>query len=457
MPKLKDLAGTLLGDAWEVLDPAPFVKRVAHWNVKCASCGTLAIRPHVLLQNAIAGKATMPPCDVCSPAAEPEITMGMHRGPDDPAHLVGTPCADGNLVPMDASGQAVALIPLHPDHQGCTRCQTTPCVCAEVFRTTALEEAQLQHQQGWIVWEEPEPEELVQVPKGELIDASTGALRVYGKAEALEEAQEHLDIVRRGVLQPAKPANGHAGMSGLGGCERKVGYRLAFGKPATIAWRPWVGTQAHGEGGSGLNGIYQRENKATMPEEFSVAWRPRWVTNTRVELRGERGIIDLLDTVKAELIDFKVPGITAVRRVYKGEISGAYEAQLDLYALAMVALGYEVKTVGLFVLPAAGEIEDAAWYSRPADFANAVRALDRRDRINAMLAEAVDDANGSKIDVLARLEIEADSCDYCPVRAAKLCEGVDVKPVRGTSAITWDATPVTPPPGVVTNTNLEEK
>lgn len=446
MPKLRDLRGETFA-GWEVGDAAPFVKRVAHWFVS-HSCGNTVVRPHVLLQNVIAGKATMPPCSTCEPQAEPMITNGHHVGPGDPAHLVGTPCA--KLVPMDPSGQAQALIPLHPDHQGCTRCQTTPCACAETFRTTALEEAQLQHQQGWIVYDEPEPEELVQVPKGELIDASTGALRVYGKAEALEEAQEHLDIVRRGIYEPAKPPNGRAGMSGLGGCERKLGYRLAFGKPAKIAWRPWVGTQAH----NGLDLIYQRENKATMPEEFDVSWRPRWITSTFVEVRGERGRIDLLDTLKAELIDFKVPGITAVRRVYKGEISGAYDTQLDLYALGMVALGYEVKTVALFVPPAAGEIDDAAWYSRPADFANAVRALDRRDRINAAL-EGKDTAE--RADVLAKLEIEADSCDYCPVRAAKLCDGVDVKPVRGTSAITWDTTPVAPPPGVVTNTNLEEK
>lgn len=437
MPKLTDLTGREIAGGYRVVDQADFVKRVAHWNI-AHTCGAATVLPHTMLTQALAGKLShLPACPECEPIAEPGIDLGMHQGPGDPPHQVGTPCAKDD---------------------GCTRCQLTPCECAAIFApgaflTTAAPGVEtFTHEAGWVIpmtdAYTPEPTDTATGAdvRGELHDAGTGAVAVYGKAEALLEAQEHLCVIRTAVTQPAKDANGHAGMSALGGCERKLGWRLAYGKPAAMAWRPWVGTAAHGNRTIGLEKAYQDDNARALGD---TPRPPRWLTDVRVEAGGERGKVDVYDSLLFEVVDWKVPGITAVRRVVKGHVSSQYNVQLDLYALGLNLAGYRVDTVALLALPAAGELEDAAWYSRPADLDNARAALARRDRINAMLEVAEPDR------VLGALAVEADSCEYCPVFKAGRCPGVDVKEAKA-PAVAWDASSVALPPGIAT-TNLEEK
>lgn len=442
MPKLTDLTGREIAGHWRVISQAPSVKRVRHWNVQHAICGAERVQPHELVMRADAGKAELS-CSTCTPAQDGpnphrhpgtiheqgELRVGEREAAEQAAHMLAGDRL--NLVAGLVKGSATA----------------TPVVG--------------QYEQGWEIQPTPDAGELLQVPvNGQLIDAGSGHLRIHGKAEALAEAQDHLDVIRRGISREAKPGNGTAGMSALGGCERKLAWRLAYGKPAGTAWRPWVGTQAHGTASTGLEGIYQADNALQAWKAQAAGWKgvvlpARWMTSTYVTVSNARGIIDLYDRERFEVVDWKVPGITAVRRVVSGKVSDQYEVQLDLYGLGMVERGYRVDTVALLVLPAAGELEDAAWMSRPVDLDRARAAIVRRDKINALLAVAPPDV------VLGALEIQEDSCDYCPAKRAGQCPGFDPKPEAAPS-VAWDVAPIEPPPGVLAmtvsrNSTLEEK
>jgi hypothetical protein len=359
----------------------------------------------------------------------------MHQGSGHATHMVGTPCGVGP-----------------------GRCKHD-LVLADCLTCGAL--ALGQEPPAWTAWAGEHGPELWTLPEPveapepvldhqEPAKPGSGILVTFGRAEGIEAAQPYMAVLRRATSWEAKPDSRNPGMSGIGGCERKLAYRMAFGKAAGgPALRPWIGTQVHGDDACtmGLSGAFQEDNRllvaALADSQAPVVQPGRWVLNRRVNVQGARGIIDLYDREEARLLDFKVPGITKVRAVTKGHVSDQYDTQLDLYALGLVEQGFPVRSVGLLVPPAAGELDDTAWYERAPDFENAHAKLRRRDRIAAMLEVA------RPLAVLEIAEIEADSCDYCPVLKAGLCPGVDVRVDKGLAQIGWQPGPsVATPPGV---------
>jgi hypothetical protein len=300
---------------------------------------------------------------------------------------------------------------------------------------------------AWSLPDEPDPEPVL--ANMEPAKPGSGIVVTFGRAEGIEAAQPYMDVIRRATSWEARPPSS-PGMSGIGGCERKLAYRLAFGKPpGSGVWRPWVGTQVHGDDACtmGLSGAFQSDNAAQVAaaheSQAPVVQPGRWILNQRVQVAGARGVLDLYDRQEHRVLDFKVPGITKVRATARGHVSDQYETQLDLYALGMEAQGFKVTSVALLVPPAAGELDDTAWWERAPDFENAHAKLRRRDRLAAMLEVA------DPLKVLELAGVEADSCDYCPVLRSGLCPGVDVRVDKGLAQIGWQPGPsVATPPGV---------
>ncbi len=454
MPKVVDLTGREV-DGWTVLSPADTVKRIRFWNVIHDQCGELAVRPHAMLTT-----KAVAPCPVCSPATEVGITLGHHQGPGDPAHLVGTPCAEtrkcghgiagtycGTCFPVGHEAPARMLAGEALNLKGAI-------VHGRDFPSPNASGVAWNVQTGWTIPDlAPCPEPLKDAHQ--LVDAGSGIVSWSGRAEAAAEAQTYLAVIRQRITQPAKASyvgTGRSpGMSALGGCERKLGGLLAFGKPLSSAWRPAIGTAADEYH---LGPAFEDDNlrmvRAALESQAPVVQPGRWVTKAKVSAGDPKayGILDLFDRWTGEVLDFKVSGVTKLDATRKGQITDQYETQLDLYGLGMTLLGYTVRSVALLVLPMGGrscELEDASYYRRTWDPDNATRALARRDRIIAQLAVADPQT------VLESLSIQEDACEYCPVQKMGLCEGVNVRQDKGLAQIGWNPQPISlpaPPPGV---------
>lgn len=406
MPGVADLTG-LNVDNWHVTRKLPAMARVQMVEVACDGCdGTVALR-YTIVRDALTGGTPLPPCVACAPTAAPHIDRGMHLGLNDPPHRVGTACAD----PADAAGREPAV-----DHDEPVIIWQGKDVPTPLERATAVRE---QDEASRRLWE------------GDV----AAAQRVHGRAEAIDGAQDVLGVIARHASWVGRPGNGTAGMSSLGTpCDRKLGFKLAFGTTdGGPAWRPYVGTAVH----------------VALDQAFALDHDPRtagrWLTKVRFT-EPAWGELDLFDLVRGQVIDFKVPGITAVRKAYKGDVGAAYETQLDLYGLGMTLRGFDVHSVANLVIPSAGELHEAAWVERPWDRGNAERAIERRDRLNAELAPHGQHEPARQ--AVMALPIAEDSCDYCPVKASGMCDGAVPLPPPpvGWAGPTFAPAPMPPPP-----------
>lgn len=381
-----DLTGTDLPD-WHVLDRAPAQNRVRMWTVLHKPCATRIDVAQTTLQAAIKGKSAMPPCTTCTTTEAP-VSHGMHLACGR-AHLIGTACdaAIGKtVVEFDFSDadpdQLMGLIRKAIRRDG------------NVQRAAAAVEAYLLDDLG----DEQQAEADLAV-----IEKAIETIEL-GEPDDLESdpAADLLEVVRNAMAGHARSAQVAVGPSEVGGCPRRLGHRVAFGKPAErdldTAWRPTVGTAVHD----------------WLSKAFFHAGN-RWIVDYQVTI-PIRGTLDLYDCEDARVTDFKVVGVTTLKKAAKGEISAKYETQLDLYALGMMADGYPVERVALWFLPASGSLADAVWYERPVDIARAVAAVEQLRKIEALAAVAEPAA------FLPLLDIVEDFCGSCGALGT-FCQG----------------------------------
>lgn len=196
------------------------------------------------------------------------------------------------------------------------------------------------------------------------------------------------------------------GPSEIGGCERKLGGRLAFGASDIhedpTKWRPQVGTAVH----------------SMLADWFknTEGWMPDYRVTTPIA-----GTIDNYHAPTGTVIDYKCVGVTTLKAARAGKVSEKYRTQLALYGLGLANDGYQVNEVALWFLPSAGSLDDAVYWSEPLDYARAWRAVARVDKIRGMLSVA------EPAVVLERLSVEEDFCGSCPL-LRKYCDGA--KPVK---------------------------
>lgn len=244
-------------------------------------------------------------------------------------------------------------------------------------------------------------------------------------------ASDIVDVIRAMMQERPREPMGNIGPSMLGGCERKMGHQLAFGSDGARgdgSWIARVGTAVHVELAEMFKGRVEADGTR------------RWFTDLRIT-RPVRGVIDVLDTHRREVVDFKVVGATTLAKARRGEVDAKYDVQLDVYALGLILDGHTVERVAILFLPKTQGLDKAVWYSRPVDLARAVAAVERLRRVETVVRIAVD-AGGAAEDyaaALAELSTTEDFCRECPALAAGFCQGPPPKIERCPEWPAWDA------------------
>lgn len=190
-------------------------------------------------------------------------------------------------------------------------------------------------------------------------------------------------------------------------CDRALAYALA-GTPKArdepLKWLALVGTWAH----EGVTEAFVLENKRLG--------RERYLLEQRVELPSALvpgGTTDLYDTDCEEVVDWKLVGVTPLRKYRKHGPSAAYRTQAHVYGLGWARLGHPVASVRIVFLPRSGlDVRDGWEWSEPWSERVAVDALARVERIKG-LSDALDVAGHPERFALVRADDDGD-CEYCP-------------------------------------------
>lgn len=139
------------------------------------------------------------------------------------------------------------------------------------------------------------------------------------------------------------------------------------------SWLPFVGTSVHEQ----LQNIFAAQN--TGP-------RARFLTELTVSVGEVAGVditghVDLYDVATGEVSDWKVAGVTTLRKVRKDGPSPLYRVQGHLYGRGVTRRGLPVTRVRVAYLPRnAVSLADAEIWDEPYDEQVALAALARADR-----------------------------------------------------------------------------
>ncbi len=226
-----------------------------------------------------------------------------------------------------------------------------------------------------------------------------------------------VDVIRAGMQERERAPMGNIGPSMLGGCERKMGYQLAFGSDGyrdDDSWLATIGTAGH----AWLDDVIKRQ---VEPDGTRRWYGSKWITIP------VRGVIDVYDAHRREIVDFKIVGATTLGKARKGEVDRKYDVQLDVYGVGMIAAGYAVDKVAALFLPKTQGLGKAVWYSRPLDVGRAVAAVSRKNEVAAVVGYALQNAPGSTsaiAEALDSLTPTEDFCGSCHALRAGYCKGV---------------------------------
>jgi hypothetical protein len=181
-------------------------------------------------------------------------------------------------------------------------------------------------------------------------------------------------------------------------CSRRLAYKMIGAEPVNTDSDPWaaiVGTAVHAH----LEQVFTRENKRLE--------RVRYATEVRVELPGYmRGTCDLVDIDARTVIDHKVVGVTALRRVKGGDVGDAYRTQVHLYAAGLRLAGYDIDTVAIAFWSRSGAMRDSLLWHEPYDAERVEVALRRIDALRTVTALGAT--------VLPTVPTADSFCLYCP-------------------------------------------
>jgi hypothetical protein len=190
-------------------------------------------------------------------------------------------------------------------------------------------------------------------------------------------------------------------------CLRRLAYKLMDWDPKpnhdTDPWASIVGTSVHGW----LEKTFTRYNPA-LPDG-----RPRYVLEKRVHADPRlAGSSDLLDRAINTVIDWKVPGATAMTRYRQKQDPGPeYRVQGHTYGLGFTNAGEHVTDIAIVFLPRAGTLDGLFVWTEPFQPQIALNALARRDNVIAALAGLDPESNPSAWAMFPATEAY---CTYCP-------------------------------------------
>lgn len=202
------------------------------------------------------------------------------------------------------------------------------------------------------------------------------------------------------------PRNGQikAGPSEIGGCARKLAYKLA-GTPKLhddISWRPTVGTAIH-------EWLAGRFVNILLPDST-----PRYLVEHPVRiLHGDheiRGTADLYDKATHTVIDWKCLSPTGMKGVKTKGVGHSYDWQRHLYGYGMAQSGLRVEHVAVMALPKTGDWNDMVLLAEPYSQVKALEALERYVNVQALVGALGDQAPL----YTPTTDVDPGLCSWCP-------------------------------------------
>jgi hypothetical protein len=195
-------------------------------------------------------------------------------------------------------------------------------------------------------------------------------------------------------------------------CDRRLAMSLMGVEPVNPGgdgWPAFVGTCTH----DGLDKMFQ----------WASARTGRFVTEMRLQLPSEyvpKGTADLLDRVFMVIIDHKIQGEYALRKMREEGPPDHYRVQAHTYALGAVLAGEKVKDVAIVSWPRAGSSLDQMYvWTEPFDRQLAEDAIRRVENIARETHRKRDEPRPPGLPQYTPLEVAktfetGDDCRYCP-------------------------------------------
>ena len=185
----------------------------------------------------------------------------------------------------------------------------------------------------------------------------------------MQEIKEILiDVLRKKDASRNRSQQVQVGPSELGGCARKVWYRLNQ-QPETndneLRLAAIMGTAIHGAIESALELVDPNQ------EEYLV--------ETEVEAHGIKAHVDLFVKSTGAVVDWK--SVKSRNLNYFPSVQQRWQVQT--YGLLLSLNGYDVKTVNLVAIPRDGDERDIKVHSEPYDPSVAAEALEWLDAIKS--------------------------------------------------------------------------
>lgn len=188
---------------------------------------------------------------------------------------------------------------------------------------------------------------------------------------AVAKARDLRDLVVRYSDRRPRSLQRHLGPSELGvACDRQVVGKLV-GEPTTNhvtdPWPSFMGTAGHAE----MEDVLAWENER-------LGFR-RYMSEQRVQppgpLAGHPGTADCVDLVDAALLDWKFLGKSSMDKLKSPDgPPRKYRAQIWIYAVALMSMGYRVERAALVAWPrTSSSIDDLYVWEEP--FGDVVVAL----------------------------------------------------------------------------------
>ena len=248
--------------------------------------------------------------------------------------------------------------------------------------------------------------------------------------------RELIALIQNAIAKHPRSLQRSIGPSEIGHtCVRRLAFMLADVAPVTVrtSWLPTVGTAVHAWLAEQFVQIHLVPKELAEPTDMFTDERPRFLTEFRVdvgEIDGQQivGSADLYDRVTATGIEWKVVGVTTLRRVRAEGASTQYRVQAHLYGRGFRRRGLPVERVACMFLPRNGELSDAVMWSEHYDESIATEALTRADAIAYAMRIASPDA------IIPQLAATEDMCGHCPwfrpgiAATATHCPGPDDRP-----------------------------
>lgn len=182
-------------------------------------------------------------------------------------------------------------------------------------------------------------------------------------------------------------------------CTRRLAYKLLDWEKANEtgsgSWAAQVGTAIH----------------AYLAEVFSKI--EGYEVEQKVTIRGNlAGTIDLYDTVRGIVLDWKTVGYSQLKERKSQGATHQQQVQIQLYGYGKAQAGAKVNKVGLVYLPTSGGLDEMHIELFDYDESVALKALSRIDDLYTLLSTVDVEANPAMWSVIPAEPSRL--CNYCP-------------------------------------------